>query len=684
MTRLINFLVKLTFLEVILFTVFRIIFFIFFKHYGIDLSTSDILYSFWIGFRFDLQLAILILLPVFLLGGIPFFGIFKSTFAKYFWLIYIWLVNIAVVTIYIINFAYFDFFKKLVNSSIVRYFYDIGEAWKMVEESYPLYSTITVVTIIFILLFIYLESIHHKMAQIREFFPSKLSKFVTYCIFTVVFIFAGYGKFELYPWRWSEAFYTPNTFLSYLASNPITYFINTLKNKDVKYDKIATQRTYDTVADFLEVNPKDPKKLSLARIVTPDHNKSLTFNKPNVVFFLGESTSFPRSSISGNPLDPTPFIKSMSDSGITYTRYFTPHAGTARSVWTSMTGMCDVERMRTSSRNPMVVQQNLILNYLKGYEKFYFIGGSLSWGNIRGLIGNVKGIHTYEEKDYKHSPHNDVWGISDVDLAGEVNDVLKKQTKPFFAFVHLSSNHKPNKIPENTFGFKKVTNIKKQDLEDYSFDGSLNEYNGQRFLDYSVRRLVTLAQKEKYFDNTIFIFVGDHGLPKKAKHMQKSENALTLCSIHTPLVIYAPKLIKHKVITYPVSEVDIMATIAGLTGSTYVNSTFGRDILEKDFDKKPHYAYYMTHENNPTIDLIGEKYVFRIRANGNSPRLYDYYFKDKMVNLVDKYPEIAKKYKDLTLGIYENTRWTRYHNSEQEVKAYIDKISKNINKNSDN
>ena len=57
------------------------------------------------------------------------------------------------------------------------------------------------------------------------------------------------------------------------------------------------------------------------------------------------------------------------------------------------------------------------MNYLKDYEKFYFIGGSLSWGNIRGVIGNVDGIKTYEEQDYKNSPHNDVWGISDIHLA---------------------------------------------------------------------------------------------------------------------------------------------------------------------------------------------------------------------------------------------------------------------------
>jgi phosphoglycerol transferase MdoB-like AlkP superfamily enzyme len=331
--------------------------------------------------------------------------------------------------------------------------------------------------------------------------------------------------------------------------------------------------------------------------------------------------------------------------------------------------------MKTSSRNPMTVEQNMILNSLQDYEKFYFIGGSLSWGNVRGVIGNIDGIHTFEEQHYKNSPHNDVWRISDIHLVGEVNSVLKKQTKPFFAFIQLSGNHSPNTIPSENFGFKKSTNISKKDLLDYGFDGSLEQFNGQFFLDYSVERLITLAKKEKYFDNTIFIFVGDHGLSRKAIHVRQSEQQFATHTIHTPLVIYAPKLIKSKVINYPVGEVDIMATIAGLSGNTYINSTMGRDILDKNFKNKDHYMFFMTHEQNPTINLLGEKYLFRIRANGENARLYSYYDeKTYSKNIINEHTDIANKMKNLTLGIYEQTRYTRYHNSTNLVEKRLQKI----------
>ncbi len=671
--KLIRFLSILAFSELVLFTIFRIAFFVGFHKYASAYTSNEILYSFWTGFRFDIQLIVIINAPIFLFAGIKYLGIFKSTFGKYFWLSYILLSNIIIVVLYVINFAYYDFFKKLVDNTLITFLYDFGEAFKMAQEGYPVNSALILSALFFLLIFLLLRKLFSIVDKTDVAFSLK-KKIMVYGIFTILFTFAGYGKVELYPWRWSEAFWSSNNFLSYLSSNPVTYFGNTLKNTDVKYDEKLTKHYYDVVADFLEVENKDAAKLSLARVVIPNHDAEYKFIKPNVVFILGESTGYARTSISGNPLNPTPFLKHMSDKGITYSSYFTPHAGTARSVWTAMTGSVDAERMKTSSRNPMIVEQNMILNSLKEYKKMYFIGGSLSWGNVRGVIGNVDGIISREEASYE-SPRNDVWGISDAHLAGEVNDVLKNEKEPFFAFVQLAGNHSPNTIPKENFGFVEPKKVSKEQLLKHSFDGLQNELDGQMFLDYSVKRLITLAQKEKYFDNTIFIFVGDHGLPRRADHLHKADEFYGSGSLHTPLVIYAPKLIKHRQVHYPVSEVDIMATIAGLTGKPYVNSTFGRDILDKNFDKKPHYTFFMTHEDNPTINLIGEKYIFRVRADGTDKRLFEYFFNKENDNLITQYPQIAKEMEDICRGIYENTRYTRYHNSTMNVENRIKEIS---------
>ena len=87
----------------------------------------------------------------------------------------------------------------------------------------------------------------------------------------------------------------------------------------------------------------------------------------------------------------------------------------------------------------------------------YFLGGSTSWANIRGLLtNNIKGLRIYEEQDYKSSKV-DVWGISDRNLFKEANNVLKQNAKPFFAVIQTADNHRPYTIPEEDLKeFKKV------------------------------------------------------------------------------------------------------------------------------------------------------------------------------------------------------------------------------------
>ena len=133
----------------------------------------------------------------------------------------------------------------------------------------------------------------------------------------------------------------------------------------------------------------------------------------------------------GNPLNTTPYFNELCKNGIFFDRYFTPTYGTARGVWATITGIPDVQIVNTSSRNPATVNQHTIMNDFKGYEKYYFIGGSTSWANIRGLLkDNIDSLHLYEQDNY-NAPKLDVWGISDKNLFLESNKKLAQAKSPF-------------------------------------------------------------------------------------------------------------------------------------------------------------------------------------------------------------------------------------------------------------
>ena len=133
---------------------------------------------------------------------------------------------------------------------------------------------------------------------------------------------------------------------------------------------------YPLMANYLEVQQPDSVHLNYERKYTV---ADLTGNKPNVVLVICESFSAYKSSMYGNPLNTTPYFNELCKNGIFFDRCFTPAYGTARGVWATITGIPDVESPSTASRNPNAVNQHTIINDFKGYNNYYFLGGSATW-----------------------------------------------------------------------------------------------------------------------------------------------------------------------------------------------------------------------------------------------------------------------------------------------------------------
>ncbi len=62
-------------------------------------------------------------------------------------------------------------------------------------------------------------------------------------------------------------------------------------------------------------------------------------NKTNVIVVILESFASYKTSLSGNPLDSTPNIARLASEGYYFKNFFTPSTGTARSIWTFVTGL---------------------------------------------------------------------------------------------------------------------------------------------------------------------------------------------------------------------------------------------------------------------------------------------------------------------------------------------------------
>jgi phosphoglycerol transferase MdoB-like AlkP superfamily enzyme len=315
------------------------------------------------------------------------------------------------------------------------------------------------------------------------------------------------------------------------------------------------------------------------------------------------------------------------------------------------------------------VRQHTLLNAFEGYEKFYFIGGSATWGNIRGILShNIPDLHLYEEGSYD-APRVDVWGISDLHLFEAANRVLRDvRNKPFLAIIQTAGYHEPYSIPDDKRGFE-AASATEEEVREYGFK-SLDDFNSFRFMDHSLGLFMEDARRESYFDDTIFVFYGDHGLPRRAAHRPPGERLLGLNAFHIPLVIYAPERLEPRVIDDVSTQVDALPTVLGLTSLTSVNSTFGRDILDERLGAS-RYAFTIRHGSG-RIAIISDEFYFEVKMDGSRPRLHRIFSSDPKQDVSERYPEVAAELKETALAFYETLKYMRYHNSPEAIAARLD------------
>ena len=97
--------------------------------------------------------------------------------------------------------------------------------------------------------------------------------------------------------------------------------------------------------------------------------------------------------------------------------------------------------------------------------------------------------------------------------------------------------------------------------------------NALYYADWSIGELLKRVKEEGWFDNTIFVFVSDH-----ASGGPDSDSLYSKFRI--PLVLYAPKILKHQTIDYVVSQLDIVPTLYNLAGLEVPYTAMGRDMLD--------------------------------------------------------------------------------------------------------
>ena len=630
----------------------RICLFLFFNRQSH--SVGDLLSSFLLGFRFDLRMVCVLMMLMLVIGSISPFNPFHSKPARISWNIFFGLIAFGLVLFYFVDFAHYAYLSQRLNASVLNYLEDAGISMNMVWQSYPVIKLIFGLLIVSLLI-LWARRILFRSVEDRPSVKSKTKRITWFILLFLLFGLGIFGRFNQYPLRWSDAFQLGDDYKAQLALNPFESFLNTMKYRHSGYSVKKVKQYYPLMAQYFKLSSGSADNPDFKRMIRP---KDTLTAKPNVVLVICESFSAYKSSTFGNPLNTTPHFDQMCRQGILFDRCFTPTYGTARGVWAVVTGIPDVEIANTASRNPAAVDQHCIINDFTGYEKFYFIGGSASWANIRGLLtNNIAGLHLYEEEDFK-AGRVDVWGVSDKNLLLESNKVLAAQSSPFFAVIQTADNHRPYTIPaEDAAEFKKM-NYPKDSILKYGFESN-EEVNAFRYTDFCFQKFMEAAAKENYFRNTIFVFIGDHGIPGNANALFPpvwTEKRLT--SEHVPMLFYQPNLLKPALIGRPASQIDVLPITAGLCKIPYLNSTLGRDLLDSAYAGKE-FAFIFDPDSR-MVGVVNDSFYFRQNFLSSNAEIVP--VKEQMNNASD----ITKEHlRQLTEAMFETSKYLLLNNKKK-------------------
>lgn len=214
-----------------------------------------------------------------------------------------------------------------------------------------------------------------------------------------------------------------------------------------------------------------------------------------------------------------------------------------------------------------------------GYRTLWFSGFQRSHYNKAGFLSRHGIEQIYDIADMPPEANTIGWGVADEDTFDFAMNKLDQTAQPFFAEIMTLSNHFPFNHPYPT----------NPDVPQGSFDPLYQNYmKGIYYTDYAVGRFIEQAREKPWFERTIFIVVGDHGIWHFPKTQKLSEAQKQEIYFRMPFLIYAPGIVAPRRIDRVASQVDLAPTVLDILGIHTKHAFVGRSLL-REYDE-PHFA----------------------------------------------------------------------------------------------
>jgi arylsulfatase A-like enzyme/Flp pilus assembly protein TadD len=272
-------------------------------------------------------------------------------------------------------------------------------------------------------------------------------------------------------------------------------------------------------------------------------------SRPNVLLITIDTLRADRLSCYSPKHLQTPQIDRLASRGVLFTRAFAHTTTTLPSHTNILLGTTPLYHGVHENSHFIVLDDFLTLaEHLKkfGYATGAFIGAY----PLDSRFGLNQGFDIYND-DYgrkSSTPFKESERRAE-DVIGNSLDWLKKQTTPWFLWVHCYDPHDPYEPPEPF-----ATRFKAS-----PYDGEV------AYVDSSLAKLLNYLQANNLYEQTIVVFTGDHG-ESLGEHGEQTHGYLAYNStLWIPLIIAAPGF-KPGRTDQLVGHIDLFPTICEICG----------------------------------------------------------------------------------------------------------------------
>ncbi len=587
----------------------------------INLPWQELLQAFLLGAQMDSSLLAYLFAPFFLIGILPFLGVEFSQISRSFFGYLLALCFLLVLALTLIDIEFFSVYNSHLNLASIEYLDDdLSVLWDMIWSDYPVvWYAGAFVLVSGIYLFLSHLIIKSKPLKTRLTVFNLGKRFVLLLVCLSSLFLAARGSLGNDQINWGKAFYSKNNLANQLALNPV---FNLYRN--IYYaQKIEKENFYEKVRYF-DSNQKAiayaQEKIAPGNFLNksyPFYKKVTAYGEPkklNVVLVILEEFSAELTGATGYDKGLTPHFDALAKRGLLCTQFFSCGQRTNKGLsatfcsWPPLVGksmMVQTEGQQKISTLASVLKD-------KNYQTWFCYGGDVQYDNMQGFLIN-KGFDNFvSSKDFARKDYLNKWGVADELVFNkmiQIADSAYSDKKPFLLTMMSLTNHPPYTVPDYRYG---------QVLEGDDLNAN---YNTFKYVDWCIGQFMEKMSKKPYFNNTLFVFVGDHS---KTFHR---DLPFDYRKSFVPALFYAPRHITPDRIEQISNQMDIAPTILGVLNMDYEASFWGKDLRE--YSPSENYAFIV---RNSKFGYLQGDYYLTGNFGSKGSELYNLWTNKKVEN----------------------------------------------------